>query len=303
MNINPEKSSFFSNLKGDDAKVENVFRLLRKELENISYISEGEATSIARLIFHSLKGWDATALFCHYPDLLSGFILQQIDSIFNRLKSNEPIQYILGEGRFYGMNLEVNKATLIPRPETEELVDLIIKTEGKSADLRILDVGTGSGAIAIALSRNLLFPEIIAVDISAEAIATAKRNAKRLHAEIRFMEEDIFSFSPEDNTLDIIVSNPPYIPYIEKKDMQKNVLDYEPASALFVRDEEPLIFYEVIASVGLKALKKGGRLYFEINPRYASELKTMLENMGYAEVEVFKDMSNRERFIRGVLQL
>lgn len=287
----------FTDISDNQNNVENLFRLLRKELEQISNISPGEATSIARLIFHSLKGWDTTALFTHYPDALSPFILSRIDEILERLKRYEPIQYILGEGRFYGMDLTVTPATLIPRPETEELVELIINAEGRTPDLRILDVGTGTGAIAIALSRNLLFPQITAVDISKDAIAVACENAVRLKAKIEFEVKDIFDWSPGAASLDLIVSNPPYITDSEKREMEPHVLEYEPSTALFVPDDKPLIYYQRIAEIGSKALSQGGRLYFEINPLFAYNLCRMLEEHGYEHVELHQDISHRNRFI------
>ncbi len=274
--------------------LEERYRLLRQELTPLFGV--GEATSIARLIFHSLKGWDTTGLVVHAADVLSPFILTRIEEILNRLKSGEPIQYILGEGRFYGMTLKVTPAVLIPRPETEELVELIVKEADERPDLRVLDIGTGSGAIAIALSRNLRFPKIDAVDISSEALKVAEENARMLHAPVRFLCEDIFRWAPDDRSLDIIVSNPPYICEKEKKDMEKNVLDYEPHGALFVPEDDPLLFYRRIAEIGQDALVEGGKLYFEINPLYAEDLRGMLERMGYRQVCLVEDISRRKRF-------
>lgn len=274
--------------------LEERYRLLRQELTPLFGV--GEATSIARLIFHSLKGWDTTGLVVHAADVLSPFILTRIEEILNRLKSGEPIQYILGEGRFYGMTLKVTPAVLIPRPETEELVELIVKEADERPDLRVLDIGTGSGAIAIALSRNLRFPKIDAVDISSEALKVAEENARMLHAPVRFLCEDIFRWAPDDRSLDIIVSNPPYICEKEKKDMEKNVLDYEPHGALFVPEDDPLLFYRRIAEIGQDALVEGGKLYFEINPLYAVDLRGMLERMGYRQVCLVEDISRRKRF-------
>ena len=291
----------FSDLSGDKNTVENVFRLLRGELEHISRITPGEATSLARLIFHALKGWDTTQLFSHYPDPLSDFTLQRIDEIMGRMKKDEPIQYILGEARFYGMDLAVDRSTLIPRHETEELVELIVNAEGRTPDLRVLDAGTGSGAIGIALSRNLLFPDITAIDISPDALRIARQNAEKLHASIRFLEQDIFSYNPAKDSFDIIVSNPPYIARSESVEMTPDVLDYEPHSALFVSDEDPLIFYRRIAEVGLAALSSGGRLYFEINPLFADRLKKKIEEMGYTQVTLHKDISGRQRFLSALI--
>lgn len=281
-----------------DITLEERYRLLRQELTPL--FGSGEATSMARLIFHALKGWDTTDLVVHAPDQLSPFILSRIGEITDRLKQGEPLQYILGEGRFYGMTLEVTPATLIPRQETEELVELIVGEAGDTPDLRVLDIGTGSGAIAIALSRNLRFPKVDAVDISDEALKVAERNAQRLHARIRFMCEDIFRWMPRAGAYDIIVSNPPYICDKEKAGMERNVLDYEPHLALFVPDDDPLLFYRRIAEVGREALRDDGRIYFEINPEYADLLKTMMKANGYRDVRIAEDISHRARFLSAI---
>lgn len=255
---------------------------------------------MARLIFRTLKGWDTTGLVIHAADDLSDFTMQRIDNILERLSHGEPLQYILGEARFYGMDLHVSPATLIPRQETEELVDLIVKRHRGEKDLRVLDVGTGSGAIAIALSRHLEFPEITAIDVSREALDVATRNASELHARIKFIEADIFEYQPAPHSFDIIVSNPPYVLESEKKDMERHVLDYEPASALFVPDDDPLRFYRRIAEIGRDALTEGGALYFEINPLCADTLLQLLIGMGYVEVETHEDISHRRRFITAI---
>ncbi|MDE5843228.1 MAG: peptide chain release factor N(5)-glutamine methyltransferase [Muribaculaceae bacterium] len=278
---------------------EERYRFLRREL--MPLFGTGEATAMARLIFHALKGWDTTGLVVHAADVLSPFILERIEEIVRRLQRGEPLQYILGEGRFYGMTLKVDRSTLIPRPETEELVEAIAERYGSLSDLRVLDVGTGSGAIAIALSRNLRFAEVTALDVSPAALKVAEENARTLHARIRFVEADIFDWIPAAEEYDIIVSNPPYICDKEKKDMERNVLDFEPAGALFVPDDDPLRFYRRIAEIGLRGLCKGGMLYFEINPLYASELKLMLTDMGYESVEVWKDLSGKDRFASACL--
>ncbi len=278
--------------------VEERYRTLRHELEAI--VGPGEATAMARLIFHSLKGWDTTGLVVHSADRLSSFILSRIEEILERLKTGEPLQYILGEGRFYGMTLEVTPDTLIPRPETEELVELIVKEADGRADLDVLDVGTGSGAIAIALSRNLRFPKVTAIDISDAALEVARRNAKRLHADVTFIHADIFDWEPAPESLDIIVSNPPYICEKEKDEMERNVLDHEPHTALFVPDENPLLFYRRITDIGRTTLRSGGRLYFEINPLYAGQLAAQTREAGYRDVRLTEDISHRQRFLSAV---
>lgn len=268
---------------------------LKKRLAPI--YGEGEAKAMVRLIFHHLKGWSATDIIVNGDRQVSPYIHSLIERIMIRLTRGEPIQYVLGEARFYGMDLKVNRNVLIPRPETEELVDMIVKENGRS-DLRVLDIGTGSGAIAIALSRNLRFPRVTAIDISPEALEVAGENARRLHADIFLREKDIFTYMPPEDSYDIIVSNPPYIPEEEKEDMERNVLDYEPGLALFVPDSEPLLYYSRISEVAIRALTPGGLLYLEINPRFAEALRDMLLNDGFVNIEIFNDISHRQRFIR-----
>ncbi|MDE5870044.1 MAG: peptide chain release factor N(5)-glutamine methyltransferase [Muribaculaceae bacterium] len=257
----------------------------------------GEARAIIRIIFHSLKGWDATDLIIHEGDQLSDYITEKIEEIVKRLMNHEPIQYILGKTYFYGMDLDVDRSTLIPRPETEELVDMIVKGYRDKKDLRVLDIGTGSGAIAIALARNLPFSDVTAIDISNDALSVAQRNAENFKTGIKFLNEDIFYFSPHPDSFDIIVSNPPYIDESEKKDMEKNVLDYEPHSALFVPDENPIIFYSRIIEIARESLSSEGSLWFEINPRHCEEITRLLDHEGFIDIEARKDINGKNRFI------
>lgn len=256
---------------------------------------EGEAVAMMRLIFRVLKGWDTTGLIVHEGDELSEFTIGEIKDVLRQLDEEKPIQYILGTGRFYGMDLKVTPATLIPRPETEELVDIIVDENRGRHDLRVLDVGTGSGAIAIALARNLSFSRVTALDISEEALEVAGENAERLNADVRFVKGDVFAYEPEGE-YDVVVSNPPYIAESEKNDMDRNVLEYEPERALFVPDSDPLVFYRRISELGKECLASGGCLYFEINPLFAAGLKTMLENSGYTDISITRDISGKERF-------
>ncbi|MDE6217635.1 MAG: peptide chain release factor N(5)-glutamine methyltransferase, partial [Muribaculaceae bacterium] len=209
---------------------------------------------------------------------------------------HEPLQYILSLAYFYGMNFKVGPGVLIPRPETEELVDMIAAAS-KAPDLHVLDVGTGSGCIAIALSRNLRFADVDAIDFSEKALSYARENAEALKANVNFIHADIFSWTPKENDYDIIVSNPPYIDEQEMESMDSNVLDYEPREALFVPDDNPLLYYRRIAEVASEALRPGGHIYFEINPRHADSLKQLLEDFGFSDVEVTLDIHARKRFI------
>jgi release factor glutamine methyltransferase len=266
------------------------------------------------------------------------------ERVLAHLKKQKPIQYILGETEFYGLPFLVNENTLIPRPETEELVELIIKQNSKSeippepkvngaklnSKLKILDIGTGSGCIAIALKKNLPNSEVFAIDISEEALETAKKNAQINQVEINFIQADILKINnleqlptsnsqlptsnfhlptsvfqlPSSNfhlptTFDIIVSNPPYVRILEKQEINPNVLEYEPHLALFVEDEDALIFYRKIAQLALKSLSPNGRLYFEINQYLGKETVELIESFGFKNVVLHKDIYGNDRMIEG----
>ena len=269
-----------------------------KELRNtlIPLYGKGETEAIIRIIFHHLKGWNLTEMLIHGNDELSPFIKEQIQKILQRLIKFEPIQYITGEARFHGMNLKIKPGVLIPRPETDELVDIIIKDNENKEDLKVLDLCTGSGCIAIALKRNLKFPEVTALDISQKAIEVAKENASDLKAKINFVNNDIFKWNPSEK-FDIIVSNPPYVGKSEAKDMNINVLNFEPVDAIFVEDDNPLLFYDRIAEIAKKFLNPDGSLYLEINPLHEEHLKRMLEEKGFKNISVILDSFGKKRFI------
>ncbi|MBD5299686.1 MAG: peptide chain release factor N(5)-glutamine methyltransferase [Bacteroides sp.] len=259
-----------------------------------------ETEAIIKLIFHYVKGWNTVDILTHEPDTLSPFIRSEIDGILKRLLNYEPIQYITGEARFHGLELHVTPDVLIPRPETSELVDIIVGKAGETPDLRVLDVATGSGCIAVALARALLFPKVTALDISAPALEVARRNAADLKVKVEFIEADIFTWTPDGAKYDIIVSNPPYIDESERASMERNVLDYEPSSALFVPDDDPLRFYRRITQLAASALVAGGRLYYEINPRHADQLAREIAGAGFSDVEIVKDSFGHDRFITAV---
>ncbi len=258
-------------------------------------VGAGEADAMVRLIWHHLKGWSASELFMHGGDAVSEYILGKIGEIMGRLEADEPLQYILGEARFYGLDLAVDRNVLIPRPETEELVDMIVKAHPEK-DLRVLDLCTGSGAISVALARNLAFAEVEALDVSPGAVDVARRNAKALRVAVTVVQADLFSWMPEEDAWDIMVSNPPYVDESEKDGMEANVLDWEPALALFVPDDDPLKYYRRLLAVAMRGLRPGGMLYLEINPRHASDLAAMLEKGGMTDVTITKDMQGKERF-------
>ncbi len=217
---------------------------------------------------------------------------------FERLKTGEPIQYILGKGPFYGREFKVSSATLIPRNETEELVHLIIK-ENKGSGLRILDIGTGSGCIPITLALEMKNPEVFGIDIAEEALKIAISNTESLKADVSFLSCDILKSIPNTPELDILVSNPPYIPIEEKGLMHRNVLDFEPDLALFVTDEDPLIFYRTIAEKGKSLLKPFGKIYFEINERFGNEVANLLSDLNYNNVRIIKDLNGKDRIVSG----
>ena len=224
------------------------------------------------------------------------------NELLNQLKKEVPIQYLLGKTNFYGLDFEVNENVLIPRPETEELVEWIINENAspdKNKKIRILDIGTGTGCIAISLAKNLPNAEVFGVDVSKKAIETAKRNAIRNDVEVTFMLLNILETDEFTCQFDIIVSNPPYVRNLEKVEIKKNVLDYEPHLALFVEDSDPLIFYRKIASLAQNGLLKNGKMYFEINQYLGKEMIDLLESMSFQNVELRKDIYDNDRMIKG----
>ena len=217
------------------------------------------------------------------------------------LKKQLPIQHIIGETEFYGLLFRVNKNVLIPRPETEELVNWIIEEHKSSSTLKILDIGTGSGCIAISLAKNLINAEVFALDVSSEALKTTKFNAEINNAAIQFIEADILTLSKLPNTFDIIVSNPPYVRELEKEQMQQNVLANEPHLALFVKDENPLLFYNAIADFAKNHLIKNGNLYFEINQYLGKQTIKLLQSKSFKNIQLKKDIFGADRMIKATL--
>lgn len=258
----------------------------------------GEANAMTRIIFERLKGYTPADLVLKGAQEAGEYITGKADDIVKRLLADEPIQYIFGIADFYGMEFKVTPDVLIPRPETAELVYIIVSDWKNKPDLEIADLCTGSGCIACALARNLPFSAVTAIDISAPAIAVAKENATTLKTKINFIKEDVLALAPVAGKFDIIVSNPPYITEKEKAAMEPNVLEHEPALALFVPDNEPLRFYKPITIFASKSLKQGGILYFEINPEYASDIQKFISGYDFSEIEVIRDSAARRRFIK-----
>lgn len=267
-----------------------------------------EAQAVVRMLLEELAGLSLADLYAGGIDRLDDAQRQQIERGMARLEEGEPIQYVLGRACFCGRSFAVAPGVLIPRPETEELCRLIMNTH-PSESLNILDIGTGSGCIAITLALEMPDAEVEAVDISPEALAIAGANAARLGAKVSFHQYDILSedspplgrgrgwVAPSTPKYDIIVSNPPYICERERADMERNVLDYEPHTALFVPDDDPLLFYRTIGQKALTMLAPGGILCFEINPLYCDQLIELLRSQGYGEVEAVSDSFGKRRFV------
>lgn len=260
------------------------------------YYTAEEVSALSRIVCCDLLGQAPTDYYLGKDIALSPKKEQELEDILQRLSRFEPLQYIEGRTLFLGREFWVAPGVLIPRPETEELVELMLKEI--PADARILDVGTGSGCIAISLAKELPDALVTAWDVSREALSVARANARKLQADVRFVECDVLACQVDEVGLyDVIVSNPPYVTEAEKADMEPNVLQWEPSLALFVPDDDPLRFYRRIAVLGRDMLADGGRLYFEINRAYGREMVEMLRTMGYVGVRVEKDLSQNDRFV------
>lgn len=226
---------------------------------------------------------------------------QPLFEALTRLQQEEPIQYITGTVPFYGRDFMVNPHVLIPRPETEDLIRWILEyLEGRTAPIKILDVGTGSGNIAITLASELPQAEVHALDISREALAMAQKNAAVHKVDVQFVERDFRSLKSMGHEWDVVVSNPPYVRLSERRVMSNNVKRYEPAQALFVPDEAPLLFYELLARFGKSNLKPGGVLFLEINESLGVEVQKLLSDEGYTDIELRKDLFGKERMIKAI---
>ena len=282
MKISEVKSNFKTTLSGlyPPEEIQSFFNILSNKYLNLSRIE------IALNSDKAISNEDAE-------------IFQQI---LLRLQNHEPIQYIIGETEFYGLPFKVNKHTLIPRPETEELVDWIISEQKpithNPQPITALDIGTGSGCIAISLARNLPNSKISALDISEEALKIAFENAEMNKVEVVFFQMDILKTKTLPKQYDVIVSNPPYVRELEKKQMQQNVLKYEPGSALFVKNDDPLLFYRTISQIAKTHLKTNGKLFFEINEYLAVELTKLLKSDGFQNIEVKKDIFGKDRMLK-----
>lgn len=260
-----------------------------------------EARAMVRVIMEDVMGWSPVDIVLNAGYELNDYTAGRISEITRRVASGEPIQQVVGWADFCGLRFKVTRDTLIPRPETAELVDMLISDYKNRKDLDILDCGTGSGCIAIALARALPFARVRAIDISEGALKIARENSIRLKTGVEFDRQDILNLPAVPYaTYDIIVSNPPYIAEHERSGMESNVLDHEPASALFVPDSDPLVFYRAVASYGIRALRPAGRVYFEINPLFATPLVNLMESTGYSDVTLHLDFRGKTRFLTAV---
>jgi len=277
--------------------IKDIRFYLAKEL--IGIYSSSEIRVLASLLIKTVTG--RTKLHQLYDDgyPVSKSEVTQIIKFSNQLKTGKPVQYILGETIFYDCKIKLNSSTLIPRPETEELVDLIIR-ENKDYDGNIIDFGTGSGCIAIALAVNLPLADLTGIDISEDALRIARENADMNNVKVLFIKGDILDFNKDSvDKAGIIVSNPPYVRNSEKALMGKNVLDFEPHQALFVENSDPLVFYNAILEHAENILLPGGRIYFEMNEAMGRSLVNLMESCGFSEIEIVSDINGKERIIKG----
>lgn len=280
---------------------------IKKVISNIKYeLKEfypmNEIDSFVYLLFDQLFNYSRTKLLISKDIEISEESYQMIVHIIHELKSYKPIQYILGKTEFYNLPYHVTSDVLIPRPETEELVDWIIQ-ENQNKPLKILDIGTGSGCIAISLAKNIHGSLVFASDISNDSLILTRKNSKLNNADIQILHLDILKQDVQlKERFDIIVSNPPYITEKEKSLMHKNVLDFEPELALFVSNENPLIFYKAIINFSLNHLNPGGKIYFEINEAFGKETSVLLIENFFHNIELKKDINGKDRMLRGILR-
>lgn len=259
---------------------------------------DGEAQALLREIMFRLKQYSPTDIAIHSADHPSAYIERKIREAAARICDGEPVQYVFGRASFHGLEFEVTPDVLIPRPETSQLVDLIIDRYDGRSDLRIVDLCTGSGCIAISLARTLPFADVVGIDISDAALEVARRNAKALRASVDFVRADVLTRpAPDAASLDVVVSNPPYVLDSEAAKMDANVVAHEPRIALFVPDADPLKFYRPISAYAMTGLKPGGTLWLEINPLCADSLAEMLRADGWESVDTLRDSFGRNRFI------
>lgn len=274
-----------------------TYRELWRTLEPL--YGNGEARAVTDYVLDVCFGLSKADILCGAVEEMTAEKTAELNKIFGRLMEGEPVQYVLGRAEFCGRWFNVRPGVLIPRPETEELCAWITADSKASGSPKVLDIGTGSGCIAITLQLDMPESKVTAWDISADALDVARENAQQLGANVNFVKLDALNAKPEGEW-DVIVSNPPYICEKEKKDMAVNVLEHEPHTALFVPDADPLLFYRAITRLAVQTLNKGGRLYFEINPIYADDTCRMMRAEGMTAVELRSDMYGKQRMAKGV---
>lgn len=275
---------------------------VRQGLQKI--YEQSEANAIARLLLENITGSERQRII-YNKEALTIEQSAQLEKAIQRLQNNEPLQYILNHAWFCNHRFFVNKHVLIPRPETEELVMWIKDTVEKSVQIKLLDIGTGSGCIAISLEKLLPGAKIFAIDNSYKALEVAQKNAEELDADVHYIYADILARNNKAELYapyDVVVSNPPYIALLEKEQMRANVLQHEPHSALFVEDDNPLLFYKTIIDFCKKNMKKSGILFFEINEKFGNEMHTLLQQNGFDDIIVKKDLQGKDRMIKATLK-
>jgi len=259
-----------------------------------------EINNFFYMLLEDLFGWQKIDFHLNKKNIIDNKTDLFFLDVIGQLKNKVPIQYILKKTWFYGLEIELNNNVLIPRPETEQLVELI-RTDNKNKDpKKLIDIGTGSGCIILALKSIFANSQCFGIDNSILAIEVAKKNADKLSLNVDFLIKDIFSYFP-DEKYDLIVSNPPYIPKFESSELDTNVLNYEPYSALFVEDKNPLIYYQKVALFGSKYLNKNGKIYFEINEKYGNDVVSLLKDIGYENIILKKDFQEKNRFVYATL--
>ena len=277
-----------------------TFAELKAHIHNSlqSLYPKSEINSFYFILLEHYGNYTTAEVLANVSTQLTDNITKAIQQAITELQTAKPIQYILGETEFFSNRFFVDENVLIPRPETEELVDWVLQTyPDKTYPLHILDVGTGSGCIAISLAKALPEAQVTAIDVSPKAIAVAQRNAERNGIKVQFLQQDILQTETLPEKYDIIISNPPYVRELEKNEMHSNVLNYEPHLALFVPDDRPMLFYERIATLAQQYLKPKGRLFFEINQYLAAEIQVMLAQKNFTEITLRQDLSGNDRML------
>lgn len=263
-------------------------------------VGDGEARAMAEIIVEDTTGLSRTKIVVNPDYVLTPESVERIESVRDKVLAGEPVQYALGQAQFRGRTFAVEPGVLIPRPETAQLVDIIIDEADGRSDLRVLDVGCGSGCIACSLARDLRYARVTALDINATAVRMTRTNASALGVKVDVLQADVLDYRtsfPGSDDYDIVVSNPPYVLDREKCAMDARVVDYEPQGALFVPDDDPLLFYRTIAKKAWTRLSRGGRIYFEINPLCAGRLVALMFDIGYIDVEITRDYRGEQRFL------